>query len=446
MYKIITTAILMALALSSTLHAADRRIMVVDEQTGSLVSDAEVMLIPIRYQFNPADSISLWRREIHNKTDELGGFKVQDSDFLHPTRSGRATEVSIRICKVGYWPVVDTLKAKMVFISFLKPTDLPQEYRLKKATGEEYMSGKYFRALRLCPDTEEKKRFVGKFMHAEAQRFKNIIISENPQTIVKKLAKISDSPMMTSGSPYIEDVLAATGEILTHKDPFVRVAACKFLADFRIPPLSPGIMQGLLILLEDPSAAVRTAAGEAIIMHGNEAVSAFKPSILVLLRHPEPGMQATALGAIAKFSEYQQGIRNRKGGDPELVAALRELLYQSSTAEQVNTLLFTLGNLGHDNYFQDLEHLYTNPDPRIQQNVITMMRLKTTIADRDKALAYFIESLQSPDANVRYAAVAGIDALGGRSQVERLENLLQTEKEPSLKTFTRKTISRLEKK
>ena len=125
----------MVLTLGSTLYAGDRRVMVVDDRTGSPVSDAEVLLIPIRYQFNPADSISLWRREIHSKTDEQGGCIVQDSDFLHPTRSGRATEVNVRICKVGYWPAIDTLKAKMIFISFLKPSDLSPEYRLKKATS-----------------------------------------------------------------------------------------------------------------------------------------------------------------------------------------------------------------------------------------------------------------------------------------------------------------------
>jgi hypothetical protein len=46
----------------------------------------------------------------------------------------------------------------------------------------------------------------------------------------------------------------------------------------------------------------------------------------------------------------------------------------------------------------------------------------------------------------RYAAVTGIDAFGDRWQIEPLENLLQTEKEPSLKKFTRETISHLEKK
>lgn len=444
--KIIAAAVLMVLTLSGTLYAGDRRLMVVDDRTGFPVSDAEVLLIPIRYQFSPADSISLWRREIHSKTDEQGGFIVQDSDFLHPTRSGRATEVSVRICKAGYWPAIVTLKATLVFISFLKPSDLPQEYRLKKAAAEEYMSGEYFWAVHLCPETEEKKLYVEEFIPAEAQRFKKDILSDDPEIIMNALGEISDSPIMTSGGPHTEDVLAATGKILTHKDPAVRRAACRALADFRTPPLSPAIMQDLLLLLEDPSAEVRTAAGEAVIMHGNEAVASFKPSILDLLHRPEPGMQDIAVKAIAKYSEYQQSERNRKGGDPDIVAALRKVLYQSSDAGQVNTLLFTIGNLGHDKYFQDLEYLYSNPDPRIQQNVLIMMRLKTTIAEREKALPYFIESLQSPDASVRYAAVAGIGALGERSQIDQLENLLQTEKEPSLKKFTRQTISRLEKK
>jgi|GEM_PF-3919019 len=420
--------------------------MVLDDRTGSQVSDAAVLLIPVRYQFNPADSISKWRREIHTKTDEQGGFVVQDSDFLHPTRSGRATEISVRICKVGYWPEIYTLKSKTVFISFLKPSDLPRRYRLRKATAEEYISGEYFRALHLCPDTEEKKMYVEEFIPAEAQRFKQKILSDDPRIIVKALEKISDSPIMTIGGPHTEDVFAATGKSLTHKDPTVRIAACRMLADFRTPPLSPGIMQDLLLILDEPSSEVRTAAGEAVIMHGHEAVSFFKSSILQLLRRPEPGMQYIAVKTIAKYSEHQQSERNRKGGDPDIVAALRKLLYQSSDAEQVNTLLSTLFNLGHDNYFQDLEYLYTNPDPRIQQNVITMMRFKITIAEREKALPYFVESLQNPDASVRYAAVAGINALGDRSQIEPLENLLQIENDPSLKKFARETISRLEKK
>lgn len=446
MNKIIAVAVLMVLTLSSTLYAGDQRVMVVDDRTGSPATDAEVLLISVRYQFNPADSISAWRRKIHRKTDEQGGFIVQHSDFLHPTRSGRATEVSVRICKAGYWPVIDTLKAKMVFISFLKPSDLPPEYRLKKASAEEYMSGEYFRALRLCPETEAKKQYVEGFILAQAQRFKKNILSGDPAIIVKALGEIINSPIMTSGGPYTEKVLAATGKVLTHKDSTVRITACRVLADHRTPPLSPDIMQDLLLILEDTSAEVRAAASEAVIMHGNEAVTSFKPSIINLLSRPEPGMQDTAIKAIAKYSEYRQSERNRKGGDTDIVAALRKLLYQSPGAEKVNVLLFTLDNLGHDNYFQDLEYLYTKPDPRIQQNVITMMRFKTTLSERKKALPYFIESLKSSDAGVRYAAVAGIDRLGDRSQIEPLEDLLQTEKEPSLKKFTRKTILRLKKK
>ncbi len=445
-YKIIIAAVYIVLTLGTTIYGGDGRVMVVDDRTGFPVGGAEVLLIPIRYQFNPADSISLWRREIHSKTDEQGGFIVQDADFLHTSRSGRATEVSVRICKAGYWPAIDTLKAKMVFISFLKPSNLPPEYRLEKATAEEYMSGEYFRALRLCPETEEKKLYVEEFLPEIAQRFKTNLLSNDPEIMLKALGQISDSPIMTSGGPYTEDVLIATGNILTHKDPTVRTAGCRVLADFRTPHLSPEIVQDLLLLLEDTSAEVRTVAGEAVIMHGYEAVNSFKPLILDILRRPEPGMQDTAVKAIAKYSEYQRSERNHKKGDPDIVAALRKLLHQSSDAEQVNTLLFTLGNLGHDNYFKDLEYLYTNRDPRIQQNVITVMRFETTIAEREKALPYFIESLQSLDVNIRYAGVAGINALGDSSHIEPLKNLLQTEKEPSLKKFTRKTISRLEKK
>ena len=420
--------------------------MVVDNRTGSPVGDAKVLLIPIRYQISPAEKISLWRREIPNKTDEQGGFVVKDSDFLHPTRSGRATEVSVRICKAGYWPAIDTLKAKMVFISFLKPSDLPQEYRLKKATAAEYWSGDYFRAVHLCPETEEKKRYAEEYIPAEAQRFRKEILSDDPEIIVKALGEFRDSPIMTSGGSYTEDVLAATGNILTHKDTAVRIAACRVLADFRTPPLPPGIIQDLLLLLEDPSADVQTAAREALVMHGSEAVTSFKPSILALVRHPEPGMQNTALRAIAKYTEYRQSARNRRGEDSDMVAALRKVLYESRDAEQVNTLLFALGNLGHEKYFQDLEFLYANPDPRIQQNVLTMMRFRTTLAEREKTLPYFIKSLQSPDASVRYAAVAGIRAFGDRSQIEVLENLLRIETESNVKKYTRETISRLEKK
>ncbi len=180
-------AVYMVLTLGTTLYGGDGRVMVVDDRTDSPVGGAEVLLIPTRYQFNPADSISLWRREIHSKTDEQGGFIVQDSDFLHPSLSGRATEVSVRICKVGYWPAIDTLKAKMVFISFLNSSDLRPEYRLEKATADEYMSGEYFRALRLCPETEEEKLYVEEFLPAIAQRFKTNLLSDDPEIIVKAL-------------------------------------------------------------------------------------------------------------------------------------------------------------------------------------------------------------------------------------------------------------------
>jgi hypothetical protein len=334
----------------------------------------------------------------------------------------------------------------MIFISFLKPSDLPQEYRLKKVTAAESISGEYFRAWRLCPETEENKNYVEEFMQAEARRFRESTLSDDPETIVKVLGKISDSPIMTSGSPYTKEVLDATGIVLTHKDPAVRIAACRVLTDFRTPPVSPETMQDLLLVLEDPSAEVRTAAGAAVIMHGNEPVTYFKQSVLDLLRRPDPGMQDTAIRTIAKYTEYHRDKQNRKREYPGIVAALRKLLYQSSDTEQVMTLLSILSNLGHDNCFRDLEYFYTSPDPRIRQRVITLMRFNTSLADRERVLPYFIESLQSPDADLRYAAVAGINRLGDRSQIEPLENLLRTEKEPNLGNYTRKTISSLEKK
>jgi HEAT repeat protein len=446
MYQRITAAALIVLALGGTLYAGDRRIMVVDDRTGSPVSAAEVLLIPIRYQFNPVDSISLWRREICRKTDEQGGFIVQDSDFLHPTRSGRATEVSVRICSMGYWPAIDSLKAKMVFISFLKPSDLPPEYRLKKATAEEYMSGEYFRALHLCPETEEKKLYVEEFMPAEVQHFTKQLLSDDPEIIIKALGKISDSPIMTSGGAYTEDVLAATGKILTYKDPAVREAACRLLSDFRTPSLPPEIMQKLLLLLEDPSLDVQTAAKEAVHKHGDEAVTYFKPSILSLLNRPETEMQQVALQVISEYTKFHRRELKRKGGDPDFVSPLRKLLYHASDDEQIIMLLSTLGKLESEGYFNDLETFYTHPNPRIQETVITEMRFNTSLLERKKALPYFIQSLQSPDKGVRYAAVVGIDRLGDNSQIECLENLLKTEKEPYIKKFARATILRLEKK
>lgn len=419
--------------------------MVLDEGTGAPVSGTDVLLVPVRYQFNPADSISLWRREIAGKTDAQGGFTVQDSDFLHPTRAGRATEVGIRICKVGYWPVIDALHARLVFISFLKPADLPTEFRLRRTTTDEYMSGEYYRALHRCPETEQKKAYVEAFIPAEARRLRNGILSNDSGIILTALRETGDSPVMSSGGPHAEAVLAATGKILAHKDPAVRIAACRVLADYNSQLLSAEIVQNLLALLVDASAQVRTVAGGAIVAHGKEAMAFHKPSILALLRQQDSRLQDLALKATAKFSAYQRSERNRKGGDPEIVAALRSLLYRSPDAEQVNTLLFTLDNLGHDKQFQDLVHLYPNPDTRIQANALTMMRFGTGIADREKALPYFIEALRSANASVRQAAIAGIDRLGDTSQIAVLEEILRIEKEPFLRRYMRETISRLKK-
>ena len=58
MHKIITAAVLMVLTLGSTLYAGDRRVMVVDDRTGSPVSDAEVLLasVPKDRARSPASS------------------------------------------------------------------------------------------------------------------------------------------------------------------------------------------------------------------------------------------------------------------------------------------------------------------------------------------------------------------------------------------------------
>jgi len=434
------------LTLSSSLYARDQRVIVIDDLTGNPIDNATILLITNRYQFNPVDMISLWRREIKKETDQQGAFIVQDSDFLHPSRSGQASEVTVRICKAAYWPAIDKLKAGMIYISFLKPSDLQHEYRLKKATPEEYRSGEYFRSVSLCPESEEKKLFVEEFFPTEAQSYKKNLLSNDPEIIVNALRKISDSPIMTTGGIYTEDFLQSTGKVLTHKDPTVRIAACRLLSDYRTPSLPPEIMQSLMLLLDDSSSDVRTAAEEAVRMHGKEAVTYFKTSILKMLHSPETDTQKTAVYAISKYSEYRQSGRNKKEGDPEIVSALRELLYQSPDEEQLNMLLSTLGNLGYEQYFQDLENFYTHPNPRVQERVITMMRFGTPFLERKKALPYFIQSLQSPDSNVRYAAVAGINRLGDKTQIDFLERLLKTEKQPALQKFTRETISRLKKK
>jgi len=444
--KIIIATALIVLVLSSPLYARDRKVIVVDDQTGHPIRNATVLLIVSKQEFNPVDMTNLWRKEISKKTDQQGFFIIQDSDFMHPSRFGRASEVTLYICKAGYWPSSDKLKANMVYISFLKPSDLQREHRLKKVTAEEYMSKKYYRAICRCPESEEKKLFFEKILPAKVKRFKENIFSNSPEMIINALREMSGSSTMTNGGTNTDDILVATGKILTHKDPAVRTAACRLLSDHRTPTLPPEIMKSLLPLLEDSSSDVRAAAGEAIAIHGKEAVSYYKPHILNLLSRPEPGMQKIAVQAISKYSEHQRSERHGKGGDPDIVSPLRKLLYQTSDEEQVKTLFFTLGNLRYPEYFQDLENFYTHPNPRIQENVITMMRLETPFSEREKALPYFVRSLQSPNSNVRYAAVTGIDRLGDKSHIVCLKKLLKTEKQPSLRNYIKKTISRLEKK
>jgi len=444
--KIIIATVLIALVLSSPLYARDRKVIVVDDQTGHPVSNANVLLIVNKQEFNPVDMTNLWRRKINKKTDQQGCFVIQDSDFMHPSRFGRASEVTLYICKTGYWPSSDKLKANMIYISFLKPSDLQREHRLKKVTAEEYMSEKYYWAICRCPESEEKKLFFEKSLPAKVKRFKKNIFSNSTELIINALREMSGSSTMTSGGIHTDDILVATGKILTHKEPTVRTAACRLLSNHRTPTLPPEIMKSLLLLLEDSSSGVRTAAGEAIVIHGKEAVSYSKPSILNLLSRPEPGMKKIAVQAISKYSEHQRSERHRKEGDPNIVSPLRKLLYQTSDEEQVKVLFFTLGNLGYPEYFQDLENFYAHPNPRIQDNVITMMRLETPFSERKKALPYFIRSLQSPDSDVRHAAIVGLDRFGDNSHVDCLKKLLKTEKQPSLQNYIKKTISRLEKK
>ena len=442
----IIATVLIVLFLSSPLYAMDRKVIVVDDQTGHPISNATVLLIVSKQEVNPVDMTNLWRRVINKKTDQQGCFIVQDSDFMHPSRFGRASDVTLYICKAGYWPSSDKLKAKMIYISFLKPTDLQHEHRLRKVTAEEYMSEKYYWAICKCPESEEKKLFFEKILPAKVKRFKKNVFSNSSETIINALREMSNSSTMKKGGVHTDEILVATGKILAHKDPAVRAAACRLFSDYRTPTLPAEIMKSFLPLLEDSSSAVREAAGEAIAIHGKEAVSYFKPSILNLLSCPEPEMQKIAVRAITKYSEHQRSERHRKGGDPDIVSPLRKLLYQTSDEGQVKTLFFTLGNLGYPEYFQDLENFYTNPNPRIQENVITMMRLEIPFSERKKALPYFIRSLQSPDRHVRYSAVTGINRLGDKSHIDCLKKLLKTEKQPSLQNYIKKTISRLEEK
>ena len=443
---IIIGTVLIAAVLCSPLYAKDRKVVVVDDETGHPISNATVLLIVSKQEVNPVDTTYLWRREINKKTDQQGCFIIQDSDFMHPSRFGRGSEVTLYVSKAGYWPSSDKLKAKMVYISFLKPSDLQREHRLRRVTADEYLSKEYHRAILQCRDSEETELFFEKILPAKVEQFKKDVSSDSSEMIISALREISGSPTMTSGGIHTANILVATGKILTHKDPAVRTAACRLLCDHREPTLPPEVMKSLLPLLEDSSSDVREAAGEAIAIHGKEAVLYSKPSILKLLSRPEPGMQKIAVRAISKYSEHQRSERHRKGGYPDIVSPLRKLLYQTSDDEQITSLFFTLGNLGYPEYFQDLEKFYTHPNPRIQENVITMMRFEIPFSEREKAIPYFVQSLQSPDSNVRYAAVTGIDRLGDKSHIECLEKLLENEEQPALRNYIKKTISDLEKK
>ncbi len=443
--KIIIATVLIVLVLSSPLYAKDQKVNVVDDQTGHPISNATVLLIVSKQELNPVDMTHIWRREINKETDQQGCFIIKDSDFMHPSRFGRASDVFLYICKAGYWPSSDKLKAKMIYISFLKPSDLQREHRLIKVTAEEYMSEKYYCAIRRCPESEVKKLFFEETLPTKVKRFKINVFSNNPELIINALREMSGSSTMALGGAHTDDILVATGEILTHDDPAVRTAACRLLSDHHPPTLTPEIMKSLLPLLEDSSLDVRAAAGEAIAIHGKEAVSYTKLSILNLLSRSEPGMQKIAVQTISKYSEHQRSERHRKGGDPDIVSALRKLLYQTSDEKQVRTLLSTLSNLGYPEYFQDLENFYTHPNPQIQCGVITLMRFDTPFSERKKALPYFVLSLQSPDIDVRHAAIVGLDRLGDASHIDCLKKLLKTEKQPYHRKYIKKTISRLEK-
>ncbi|MDY7036354.1 MAG: HEAT repeat domain-containing protein [Thermodesulfobacteriota bacterium] len=444
--KIIIATVLIVFVLGNPLYAKDRGVLVLDDQTGQPISNANVLLIVSKREFNPVDMTHLWRRVIHKKTDQQGCFTAQDSDFIHPSRFGRASDVTVYICKTGYWPSSDTLQASMIYISFLKPSDLKREHRLKKVTNEEYLSEKYYWAIRRCPESEEKKLFFDKTLPAKVKRFKKNIFTDNPDMIINALREMKGSSMMKIGGTLTDEILMATGKILAHENPAVRRAACRFFSDYPTPTLTGEIMKSLLSLLKDSYPDVQEAAGEAIATHGKEAVSYFKSSILNLLSCPEPTLQKVAVQTISKYSEYQRGGRYRKGGDPDIISPLRKLLHQTSDEEWIKTLLYTLGNLGYPEYFQDLESFYTHPNPQIQWSVITSMRLETPFSERKKALPYFIQSLQSLDSNVRYAAVTGIVRFGDKTHINCLKELLKTEKRPSLRDYTEKAISRLEKK
>ena len=240
--KIIIATVLIVLVLSNHLYARDRKVIVVDDQTGHPIINATILLIVSKQGFNPVDMTHLWRREINKKTDQQGGFIIQDSDFMHPSRFGRASEVSLYICKADYWPSSDKLNANMIYISFLKPSDFKQEHRLKEITAEENMSEKYYWAIRRCPESEVKKSFFEKTLPAKVKRFKKNIFSNSPELIINTLREMSGSSTMAIGGTHTDEILISTGKILTHDDPAVRTAACKLLSDHHPPTLLPEIM------------------------------------------------------------------------------------------------------------------------------------------------------------------------------------------------------------
>jgi hypothetical protein len=443
--KVFVANILMAVAFAAPLFAGPRKISVFDKQTGKPIPNAAAVLITVRQAFNPVDVSHVWRKETIKKTDSKGCLIVRDSDLMHPTRAGRATNVRLYICKADYWPSTDEISARMRYISFLKPSDLKPEHRLKKATAEEYMSDKYYLAVCRCPKSQEKESFIKNILPAKAKQFRKDVFSDRPETIILALRKMTGSTTMSSHGTHTDDILAATGKVLTHKDPDVRTEACKLLSHQYAPALPPEIVEKLLPLLADSSPNVREAAGEAVAIHGKEAVSHFQSSILNLLDHPAPEMQKVALKALFAYSQHQRG-RHKKGKNTGIVSPLRERLYRVSNPEEIKTLLSMLGNLTYPEYFRDLEHFHDHPDPQVQVNVITMMRFTVSQSEKAKALPYFTKGLKSADENVRYAAVVGIKRLGDKSHIPDLKACLKTEKKPFLRTTIQETVFHLEKK
>ena len=59
--KIIIATVLIVLVLSSSLCAKHQKVIVVDDQTGHPISNATVLLIVNKQEFNPVDMTNLWR-------------------------------------------------------------------------------------------------------------------------------------------------------------------------------------------------------------------------------------------------------------------------------------------------------------------------------------------------------------------------------------------------